>query len=228
MCPYAVIEYLTAQLLSFYPEYMTVAELLNQHKIVAIIRGARPDDVIDIVHALHAGGIHAVEITLNSDNALQVIKNVASIFKDKMLIGAGTVLNAKQALEAIDAGAQFIISPSLDTETISVTTKQGIVSIPGAYTATEILKAYEAGADIVKVFPAQSPQYIKDIRGPLSHIPLMPTGGVNVSNIAAFQQAGAVAFGIGSALVDSKESVTKNYLDELTKRAAAFVHAISK
>jgi 2-dehydro-3-deoxyphosphogluconate aldolase/(4S)-4-hydroxy-2-oxoglutarate aldolase len=223
-----VIEYLTERLLPFSPQYMNTAELLRQLKIVAIIRGARPDDVIDIVHALHTGGIRAVEITLNSDNALQLIKNVSAIFKDKMLIGAGTVLNAKSAIEAIDAGAQFIISPSLDEETISVTTKQGIVSIPGAYTATEILKAYEAGADIVKVFPAQSPQYIKDIRGPLSHIPLMPTGGVNVSNIAAFQQAGAIAFGIGSALVDSKEPVTKDYLEKLTKRAAEFVQAISK
>ena len=103
-----------------------------------------------------------------------------------------------------------------------------MVSIPGAYTATEILKAYEAGADIVKVFPAPNPQYIKDIRGPLSHIPLMPTGGVNIYNIRAFQEAGAVAFGVGSALVDHRQPVTKEWLLTLTNNAAAFVQAIGR
>ncbi len=206
---------------------MAVLNLLTNHKIVAIIRGAQPADVPGIVHALYAGGIYAVEITLNSAYALQVIKYVADDVKDSMLIGAGTVLNASSAIAAIDAGAQFIISPSFDAETINVTKKRGVVSIPGAYTATEILKAYDAGADIVKVFPAPSPQYIKDIRGPLSHIPMMPTGGVNISNIREFSDAGAVAFGIGSALVDSKQTVTKDYLAQLTANAAAFVKAIS-
>jgi len=205
---------------------MNVASQIIQHKIVAIIRGARPDDVMDIVHALHAGGIRAVEITLNSDNALALIKKLSVAMGNSMLVGAGTVLNAASAIAAIDAGAQFIISPSLDTETISVTKKLGLMSIPGAYTATEIVKAHEAGADIVKVFPASSPQYIKDIRGPLSHIPLMPTGGVTISNIGAFQQAGGVAFGIGSSLVDGKETVTKDYLEKLASTAAAFVKAV--
>ena len=167
-----------------------------------------------------------MEITLNSDNALEVIKEVADAVKDGMLVGAGTVLNASAALAAIDAGAQFIISPSFDAETISVTKARGVVSIPGAYTATEILKAHEAGADIVKIFPASSPQYIKDIRGPLSHIPLMPTGGVNISNIRAFRETGAVAFGVGSSLVDSRQAVTKDYLEQLTSIAAEFVKAI--
>ena len=206
---------------------MSIANQIILHKIVAIIRGARPGDVIDIVHALHAGGICAVEITLNSDNAISLIKDIAVAMGNTMLVGAGTVLNAGAALAAIDAGAQFIISPSLDIETISVTKNAGVVSIPGAYTATEIVKAHEAGADIVKVFPASSPQYIKDLRGPLSHIPMMPTGGVNLSNIKAFQQAGSVAFGIGSSLVDAKEAVTKKYLEQLTATAASFVKAIS-
>ncbi len=206
---------------------MNINDLLKQHKIVAIIRGARPDDVIDIVHALHDGGVRAVEITLNSDNALQVIKNTATVFNNSMLTGAGTVLSAADAIKAIDAGAQFIISPSLDVDTITTTKKHNAVSIPGAYTATEIVKAHAAGADIVKVFPASSPQYIKDLRGPLSHIPLMPTGGVNLSNILAFMQAGGVAFGIGTALVDSKEKVNDAYLKKLAANAAAFVSAIS-
>ena len=206
---------------------MTVADLLIKNKIVAIIRGARPGDVINIVQALNAGGIYAVEITLNSDNALTTIRSLVDAVKDRMLVGAGTVLNASAARNAMDAGAQFIISPSLDEDTISVTKARGIVSIPGAYTATEIIKAHDAGADIVKVFPAQSPQYIKDIRGPLSHIPLMPTGGVNIANIQAFLEAGAVAFGIGSSLVDSRITVSDAYLEKLTADAAAFVNAVS-
>ncbi len=206
---------------------MTIAGLLTQHTIVAIIRGVQPADTPAIVEALHNGGIYAVEVTLNSDNALKVIEKLAANAPGNMLIGAGTVLNAAAALAAIDAGAQFIISPSFDTETISVTKARGAVSIPGAYTATEIVQAHAAGADIVKVFPAQSPQYIKDLRAPLSHIPMMPTGGVNISNIADFRNAGAVAFGIGSALVDNKQQVTAAYLQSLTEKARAFVKAVS-
>ena len=205
---------------------MSVVSLLYKHKIVAIIRGAKPGDVMEIAAALHNGGIRALEVTLNSENALVLIRQLADQFKDSMQVGAGTVLNSASAMAAIAAGAQFIISPLLDIDTISVTKAQGIVSIPGAYTATEIVKAHEAGADIVKVFPAQSAQYIKDLRGPLSHIPLMPTGGVNISNICAFRDAGAIAFGIGSALVDSSQPVTAAYLAALTEKARAFVQAL--
>src|ERR1700733_1765686 len=120
---------------------MAILNLLTKYKIVAIIRGANPGDVINIVEALYTGGIYAVEITLNSPYALQVIKEVCEAVKDSMLVGAGTVLNANSALAAIDAGAQFIISPSFDPETISITKSRGVVSIPGAFTATEILKA---------------------------------------------------------------------------------------
>lgn len=205
----------------------TVCDALCKHTIVAIIRGANPGDVMDIVEALYAGGIYAVEITLNSDNALALIRQVSDKAKDRMLVGAGTVLNASAAAAAMDAGAQFIISPSFDTATINMTKKNGVVSIPGAYTATEIVQAREAGADIVKVFPAQSPQYIKDLRGPLSHIPMMPTGGVNISNIRAFNTAGAVAFGVGTALVDNSVSVTEIYLADLTLKARAFIQAVN-
>jgi 2-dehydro-3-deoxyphosphogluconate aldolase / (4S)-4-hydroxy-2-oxoglutarate aldolase len=205
---------------------MTVLSLLQQYKIVAIIRGAKPADVMNIVDALYQGGIRAVEVTLNSENALELISKLCGSVKDQMLVGAGTVLNKAAALASIDAGAQFIISPSLDIDTISVTKARGAVSIPGAYTATEIVKAHEAGADIIKVFPAQTAQYIKDLRGPLSHIPLMPTGGVNVSNIGAFRDAGAVAFGVGGALVDSSQPVTDAYLAALAEKARAFVQAV--
>jgi 2-dehydro-3-deoxyphosphogluconate aldolase/(4S)-4-hydroxy-2-oxoglutarate aldolase len=206
---------------------MSMLSQLLQYKIIAIIRGARPEDVPLIADALYRGSVRAVEITLNSDRAFEVIKQLSISMKDKMLVGAGTVLDAASAAQAIDAGAQFIISPSLDIDTIKLTKERGIVSIPGAFTATEIVTAYRAGADLVKIFPASNPQYIKDLKGPLNHIPLMPTGGVNLDNIKDFQKAGAVAFGIGSALVDTKQAITEAYLHGLTKKAMQFIKAVN-
>ena len=205
---------------------MTILSQLLQYKIIAIIRGAQPADVLPIVQALYDGGIRAVEITLNSKDAIQAINKVSTHLKDKMLVGAGTVLDAASASAAIEAGAQFIIAPSVDIETIQLTKQKGKLSIPGAFTATEIVTAYKAGADLIKVFPASNPQYIKDLMGPLSHIPMMPTGGVNLHNIADFKKAGAVAFGIGSSLVDTKQAITKTYLEQLTSKAKQFVQAV--
>lgn len=204
----------------------TLSQLL-QHKIIAIIRGAQPADVLSIVQALYDGGVRAVEITLNSKDALQLINEISESLQDKMLVGAGTVLDEASAIKAIEAGAQFIISPSVDIETIKVTKQKGKVSIPGAFTATEIVTAYKAGADLIKVFPASNPQYIKDLMGPLSHIPMVPTGGINLNNIKDFKKAGGVAFGIGSSLVDTKQTITKPYLEQLTATAKQFVQAVS-
>ena len=197
-------------------------------QIVAIIRGADPDEIINIVEALKAGGIRTLEITINSPDALSVIEKISDRFGQELLIGAGTVLDAQTARSAIIAGAQFIISPTLDFEVIRTTRRYGCVSIPGAFTPTEILKAYESGGEIIKVFPAiLGPGYLKEISGPLRQIPLMPTGGVNLDNIQAFKKAGAVAFGIGSALVDSKQPVDDHYLSLLTDKAKAFISAVS-
>ena len=143
-----------------------------------------------------------------------------------MLIGAGTVLSAKDAIKAIAAGAQFIISPSLDTEVIKATKDAGMVSIPGAFTPTEIVTAYNSGADIVKVFPVPNADYIKSILAPLNHIPVMPTGGINAGNIKDYQKAGAAAYGIGSWLVNNKETVTETYLQSLQKKAQSLKEAI--
>jgi 2-dehydro-3-deoxyphosphogluconate aldolase/(4S)-4-hydroxy-2-oxoglutarate aldolase len=207
------------------------SEVLSQllrTKIVAILRGADPGNVLAIVRALYEGEVTNVEVTMNSPNALKVIEEIKAAMGDRMLIGAGTVLDADAARSAIAAGAQFIISPTLDEETIRYTKEAGIVSIPGALTPTEILKAYRLGADIVKVFPASAgPAYIRDIRGPLPHIPLMPTGGIQPDNIKAYQQAGGVAFGIGTALVNSKLPVTDAYLLQITATAASFVRAVN-
>ncbi|TDH24544.1 bifunctional 4-hydroxy-2-oxoglutarate aldolase/2-dehydro-3-deoxy-phosphogluconate aldolase [Segetibacter sp. 3557_3] len=201
---------------------------IRHYKIVAIMRGLEPNVVPAVVHALYEGGVRTLEITLNSRDALQVIADVASQSAGRMLIGAGTVLDADGAKLAISAGAGFIISPIVDVDTIAVTKGLGVVSIPGAYTATEIVHAYKNGADIVKVFPASTgPDYIKDLRGPLPHIPLMPTGGVTLQTIKAFHDAGAIAFGIGSALVNAKGKVDDQYLAALTVKARQFVDALA-
>lgn len=207
---------------------MSVLSQILETKIVAIIRGANPEDVLKITDALYKGGIKAVEITINSKKALSVIEEIAEKMSGRMVVGAGTVLDAQTARAAISAGAAFIISPIVDKQTIKLAKRYGIVSIPGAYTPTEIVMAFQHGGDIIKVFPASAGvQFIKDIRGPLAHIPLMPTGGVNLENIKEYQQAGAVAFGIGSALVDTKNECTQEYLQTLTKTAGTYVNTLA-
>jgi len=206
---------------------LTLSQIL-EHKIVAIIRGANPVDVLKIANALYEGGIKVLEVTLNSANALEVIQQLSETMKDKMLIGAGTVLDVKMTRSAVNAGAMFIISPSMNSEVIKTTKDLGAISIPGAYTPTEIVNAYSSGGDIIKVFPASSNvNYIKEIRAPLPHIPLMPTGGITLENIGEFQKAGAVAFGIGTALVNIKEKISEAYLKQLTERAQQFVQIIT-
>lgn len=206
----------------------TLSRILN-HKIIAIIRGAQPDDILHIAHALCEGGVKLLEVTLNSPDALSSIKKIATRMNAEVFVGAGTVLDAEMAKAAMDSGAQFIISPSLDLETIYATKQAGAISIPGAFTATEIFSAYKNGGDIIKVFPASiGPAYFKDLRGPFPHIPLMPTGGVNLSNIHDFKKAGAVAFGIGGGLVDTSLKISDQYLNALTEKAKRYVEALSE
>ncbi|GAA3927802.1 bifunctional 4-hydroxy-2-oxoglutarate aldolase/2-dehydro-3-deoxy-phosphogluconate aldolase [Hymenobacter algoricola] len=199
-----------------------------EHKVVSIIRGADPEQLVSIVRALHAGGVRAVEVTINSPKALAGIEKLTAELGSRMLIGAGTVLDPETARAALLAGARFIISPTLSAKTIRMTKRYGAISIPGAFTPTEILTAYEHGGDIIKVFPATlGPGYLRDLAGPLPHIPLMPTGGVTLDNISALRQAGAVAFGVGSALVDTRQPATPEYLAVLTDKARQFVQAVS-
>ena len=145
---------------------------------------------------------------------------------DLVIIGAGTVLDAATAREAAAAGARFILSPILEPEVIKAARDLGVVSIPGAYTATEIYAAYKQDADMIKVFPATSPAYIKDISAPLPKMHLLPTGGITPENIRDFRQAGASGFGIGSALVNAKAAITPEYLRQLTEKSKQFVHAL--
>lgn len=200
-----------------------------ENKVVAIVRGADPKGLLSIAQALHAGGVRMMEITLNSPGALASIEEISREMEGKLLVGAGTVLDPETARAALLAGAKYIISPTLNKKTIRMTKRYGAVSIPGAYTATEILQAYEYGGDIIKVFPASAggASYFKDIAGPLPFIPLMPTGGVTLDNIRSFADAGAAAFGLGSALVDTKQAVTDEYLTQLTARARQFVATVA-
>ena len=195
---------------------MSTLNDILKYKIVAILRGANPADVLKISEALYNGGIRILEITMNSTNPLQVIEQLTAKFGDKIVIGAGTVLDTQMAKDVVAAGAKFILSPIVDVAVIKAAKDLGAVVIPGAHTPTEIAYAYKNGGDIIKVFSATSPGYLKEILAPLNHIPLLPTGGINLENIKQYQQAGAVGFGMGSALVDTKMQITDAYLAKLT------------
>lgn len=201
---------------------------IMDYKLVAIVRGANPDDVMPIAEALYAGGIRIMEITMDTPRVETVISELNNAFDGEMIVGAGTVLDVESARNAIMAGAKFIFSPTVNTETIKMTKRYGVVSIPGAMTPTEILTAYEHGADLVKVFPAgtMGPSYIKDVHGPLPYIPLMPTGGVDLSNVREYFEKGAVAAGLGGALVRTGSPGADADLQAITANAKRFIDAI--
>lgn len=205
---------------------MTVSDQIAATKLIAIIRGVAPDQVLPITEVLYEAGIRLVEITMNSPRPLWVIEQLIAKWGNRMAIGAGTVLDITAAKDAIAAGARFILSPVWDEALIEETRKSGALSIPGAFTPTEIYRAWKAGADLVKVFPAISPAYIKDLKGPLPQIPLLPTGGITLDNIAEYNKTGVSGFGIGSALVTVNEALTDQYLVALKEKASKFLEAI--
>lgn len=201
---------------------------MMEHKLVAVIRGAKGEEILSIARALHEGGVHILEVTADTPQVNEWIQKINEEFGDQLIVGAGTVLDAETARAAVMAGARFIFSPTVDIETIQLTKRYGVVSIPGALTPTEILTAYEHGADMIKIFPAGTvgPNYIKDLHGPLPHIPLMPTGGVDLSNVREYFEKGAVAAGLGSALVNTKQVVNEESLKAITEKAQQFVESI--
>ena len=207
---------------------MSTLSTILSNKIIAIIRGADPADVLKIAEALCEGGVRCLEITLNSTDALQLIESLATKMDGSITVGAGTVLNAKAVHDAVSAGAKFIISPMLDVEVIHKTKDLGAVSMPGAYTPTEIFSAFSNGGDLIKVFPSSGgPSFIREVLAPFPYIPLMPTGGINLTNIGDFKNAGAVAFGMGKSLVDTRQKATPEYLQQITANAKKFIAAIS-
>jgi len=203
-------------------------QILEETGVVAVIRVDSRAVLMDTTLALAEGGLKGLEITMTSPGALGAIEEAVTKLGDRVIIGVGSVLDAVTARLAILAGAGFVVSPVFKPEIIEVCHRYSIPCIPGAFTPTEILAAWEAGADVVKIFPATKlgPSFIKDIRGPLPQVKLTPTGGVNLENTGEFIKAGAVFVGVGGALVDKKLVAEKNWA-ERARRAAAFIAAVT-
>jgi 2-dehydro-3-deoxyphosphogluconate aldolase/(4S)-4-hydroxy-2-oxoglutarate aldolase len=193
--------------------------------IVAVIRAKSGDLLVDVAEALLAGGVDVMEVTFTVPGAVKVLERVAEKLGSRVLLGAGTVLDTETARIALLAGAEFVVSPATNVEVISMCRRYDKLVMPGAFTPTEVVTAWEAGADIVKVFPSDvaGPAYLKALRGPLPHIRLMPTGGVNLETAGEFLRAGACALGIGGSLVEPKavdsgdmkriEQLARQYVD---------------
>mgnify|MGYP000126749636 CR=1 FL=1 len=206
---------------------MDLMKNLEKDKMIAIIRGLTAEQAGKTARALSQGGIRFLEVTMNTPGATSMIADWREEFNEAMYIGAGTVLDLGMAKEAIKAGAQFLVTPNTDAEVIEYALSREIEVFPGALTPTEIVTAWKLGARAVKLFPMASLglQYLKEIRAPLDQIRLIPTGGVNLNNIAEFINAGAFACGLGSHLVDKNHIQAEQY-EEITKLAAAYVAAV--
>lgn len=202
-------------------------ETITDCGVVAIVRVGSAQEAIEVCGAIAEGGIRPIEITMTVPGAVDVIKEFKSAMKGEVLVGAGTVLDPETARAVILAGAEFIVTPTLNLKVIEVCHRYSKVIIPGTFTPTEILTAWEAGADIVKVFPATvgGPKYLKDIKGPLPQIRLIPTGGVDLANTPDFIRAGAVAVAVGTSLVD-KDAVRERKYGVITEKAKKFVEAV--
>jgi len=207
---------------------MKTLNKIYKQKFIAIIRGYTPDDALAIARSLYEGGVKVFEIATNSPKPLKTIERITDEFGDKVTVGAGTVLDPETARSAILAGSQFILSPTLNIETIKMTKRYGAISIPGAYTPTEILTAFEEGGDIVKIFPASKlgPDYVKELLGPLNQLKLLPTGGINLDNMNDYLEQGAIGVGIGSSLVHQTDQVSTEFLTEIKTKAEKFVQSV--
>lgn len=212
---------------------MEKREVLNRmasEGLIPVIRVASAKEAIDVADAIKEGGVTLIEITMSVPGAIDTIKDLAQKYKDEIIMGAGTILDPETGRAALLAGAQFIVSPTLNLDLISLAHRYSAVVVPGAMTPTEILAAWNAGADMVKVFPAAQlggPEYIKALRGPLPQILLVPTGGVNLQNAGAFIKAGAAALGVGGELVD-KKAVKEKKFNVITENTRAYLKAIKE
>jgi 2-dehydro-3-deoxyphosphogluconate aldolase/(4S)-4-hydroxy-2-oxoglutarate aldolase len=196
--------------------------------LVPIVRAPSPEDAMRAAEAIVAGGIGIAEITMTVPGALKVMEAVAERYGDKVLLGAGTILDTETCRAAMLAGAEFIVTPALDVRVIEMARRYSKPIFPGALTPTEVLTAWQAGADMVKIFPCGpvgGPKYIKALKGPLPHIEMVPTGGVNLETAADFIKAGASAVAVGGELVDVK-ALKEGKLDQITETAKKFVEAV--
>lgn len=211
-------------------KYAAIQYLLDKC-IVAVVRAdTGGDDLVKVVEAIAAGGVHCIEVTMTTPGALACIETASKkLAGADVLLGVGTVLDAETCRLAILAGAQYVVTPTLSVPAIQMARRYGKPIIAGAYTPTEILTAWEQGADLVKVFPASvgGPEYIKAIKGPLPQIPLVPTGGVELDNIGDFLKAGACALAVGGNLVSKKLLAARDF-DGMTANARAFAEAVRR
>ncbi len=197
--------------------------------IVSIIRAKSGEQLVEVAKALYEGGIDVIEVTFTVPGVLDIISAVKKELGDRILLGAGTVLDTESARAAILAGAEFIVTPTVKPEVIQLCNRYSKAVMPGAFTPTEILTAWEAGADFVKVFPADvgGPGYLKAVHGPLPQVRLLPTGGVDLNTLPAFVKAGASAVGLGSALVE-KSAVESGDMDRIRSLAEQYVALLQK
>ena len=211
---------------------MNKAERLNlirQSGVIAIMRAKSSDQLIAAADAIRAGGVRVIEVTFTTPGALQVIEQASKKYGDEILFGAGSVLDPETARTAILAGAAFVVAPTLNLRVIELCNRYSVPVMPGCLTPTEILTAWEAGADMVKLFPASvgGPDFLKAILAPLPHVELVPVGGVELENAAEFIRCGAAALGVGSSLINQK-LLDSGDMPELTRRAAAFLAMVAK
>lgn len=208
-------------------------KFIHKNKIVAIARNIDPKDIVDAAQALYDGNIRMMEITFNqkSDRSIEdtteSIRLIRDKFNDKIVVGAGTVMTQLQLVKAYEAGAKFILSPNIDETIIKLTKQLGLVSIPGAFTPTEIVTAYQYGADFVKLFPAGSlgAGYVKNIMGPINFIPLMLVGGIDEQNMKDYLKIGITSFGLGSNILKSEYIKNRNFsaITELAKNYTSII-----
>ncbi|RPJ72038.1 MAG: bifunctional 4-hydroxy-2-oxoglutarate aldolase/2-dehydro-3-deoxy-phosphogluconate aldolase [Acidobacteria bacterium] len=206
-----------------------VVRAIEANGVVAVIRLQDPERLRAVVDALAEGGVRALEVTMTVPRAIEMIAQLAPSLPEGFLLGAGTVLDPETARLAILAGARFVVGPVFRPEVITLCHRYDVAMMPGCFTPTEILAAWEAGADVVKVFPATAlgPGFLKDVRGPLPQVKLMPTGGVTLDNAGEWLKAGAVAVGVGTALLDSKAIMAGNYgvITANARRIVENIHA---
>jgi 2-dehydro-3-deoxyphosphogluconate aldolase/(4S)-4-hydroxy-2-oxoglutarate aldolase len=212
---------------------MSKAEVLQQIKevgLLPVLRATSIEEALAIAEAIEAGGITVLEITMTVPGALELIRDMVRKRGDRLLIGAGTVLDPETARTCILAGAAFIVSPALNLRTIEICHRYGVAVLPGALTPTEVVTAWEAGADVVKVFPCSAlggASYLKALKAPLPQIELIPTGGVSLSTAATFLEAGAFALGAGSDLVNSS-AITQGKPEIITEQAQRYRRVIQE
>lgn len=200
---------------------MTTIDTIEMGRVVAILRGDFRETLSTVAAGLAAAGVTAIEVTLNSTDAMAMVRRLADGFGGRLAVGAGTVLTVDEVARVADAGARFVVSPNCNAAVIRETKRRGLVSVPGCFTPTEVIAAFDAGADAAKLFPAGclGPGYVKALRGPLGDVRVVPTGGVTPELARAYRQVGAWAIGVGSELIGPDVEATR-------ARASAFVAAM--